>query len=182
MARYDNDRSSGFVAHVLQRAKVDTGFAARMRRADNTDTEYQAWGELAAFNVNLELDRERLPFSIVGAALCREKPEQDGKYSIGASLASCFEQTPGNPGDNPGVSRLRRILACNTIREICQVLRPMLHFVAEKSTRPLSYAGLLRDLLFFESANGSRIKRRWAMDFFGQPQEQDGVKPESTGQ
>ena len=61
-----------FVAFVLKRSQEDAGFAARLRRADNPDTEDQSWGILAAF-VNLERDAERLPYAVIGAALCRFK-------------------------------------------------------------------------------------------------------------
>ena len=95
MNEQQTSREERFVAFVLKRSQEDTGFAARLRRADNPDTEYQSWDTLAAFGVNLEQDAERLPFALVGAALCRIKPERDGTASLGMALRSCFEDRTG---------------------------------------------------------------------------------------
>lgn len=180
MSEPNNDRCQQFVNYVIARARTDTGYAARMRRADNPDTEYQSWGALASFGVNLENDRERLPFALIGAALCRAKPEQDGQNSIGAALAACFENGGMDEKDRPGANRLRKLLGCATVLEICQTLRPLLPFVADKSRRSLNYAGLLRDLLFFESRNCEKTKRRWAMDFFGVHDESGGDESDGS--
>ena len=53
----ENSLSKTFVGFVLERASAapkikDTGFVARMKRADNPDLEYQVWNILLKFNVD----------------------------------------------------------------------------------------------------------------------------------
>lgn len=91
----ENSLSKAFVGFVLERASAapkikDTGFVARMKRADNPDLEYQVWNILLKFNVDIEFAARRLPFCLIGAALCRRQPEKDGIFGLGASLRSCF--------------------------------------------------------------------------------------------
>lgn len=168
-------RSENFVNYVLERADGDAGFAAKMRRADNPATEYQSWGLLAAFGVNLEKDNERLPFALIGAALCRSDLTKDGNCGVGAALAGSFDKEAedkksdgkNKTGDKPGEPRLRRLLACSSTEEACRILRPILRLIESREKKRLNYAGLLRDLLYFESPGQRRIKQRWAMDFYG---------------
>ena len=54
-------RSQKFVDYIIQRARDDKGFAARLRRADNPATEYQSWEFLANFGIRLDAPKERLP-------------------------------------------------------------------------------------------------------------------------
>lgn len=181
MREQKSERCGRFVEYALARAKTDTGYGARMRRADNPDTEYQAWGDLAAF-VDLEKDRERLPFALIGAALCRAKPEADGRFGIGAALSKCYEGSEKDSKEKPGAARLRKLLACSNIKDICQALRPLLPMLAEKSALPLSYAKLLTELLCFESRSQERIKRRWDMQFFGTAEDGQAASGEEDSQ
>ena len=48
-------------------------------------------------------------------------------------------------------------------------MRPILRLIESRATRRLNYAGLLSDLLFFETAGQRQIKQRWAMDFYASP-------------
>lgn len=161
MNEQQTSREERFVAFVLKRSQEDAGFAARLRRADNPDTEYQSWDTLAAFGVNLEQDAERLPFALVGAALCRFKPEHDGTAGLGSALCSCFEDN----ADQGGV-RLRRLLACDSPEEACHIVRPMLSLIASRTKKPLGFARLLNELLRFGGPARERIKIRWAQDFY----------------
>ena len=66
-----DERERQFVARVLEKCKKDAGFAARLRRADNPDTEYYALGDLCTLGINIEDDSERLPFALIA---CRDLP------------------------------------------------------------------------------------------------------------
>lgn len=164
MTENSKSRCERFVRYVLERARVDTGFAAKLRRADNPDTANQSWGILAKFGVNIEKDNECLPFALIGAALCRTDYEKDGGNNLGSALAASFDDFDRE--NNPAASRLRRLLACDNVKEACQILRPILSLINSKTSRQLCHANLLNDLLFFNSAGQERIKKRWAMDFY----------------
>lgn len=159
-------RTRRFVEYVLKRKQEDTGFAAKLRRADNEDTEDQSWGILARFGVDLENDRQRLPHALIGSALCRSEMIADGTSGIGAVLASCFDGEDVDGKQPPGAARMRRLLACDSTKEVCRTLRPLLRLIEGKAKRNLCYADLLQELIYFESASADRTKKRWAMDFY----------------
>ncbi|MBT78770.1 MAG: type I-E CRISPR-associated protein Cse2/CasB [Alteromonadaceae bacterium] len=155
-------RGDNFVSYALTRIHQDTGFAARLRRADNPATEYQSWELLAAFGVDLEYDNTRLPFCVVGAALAKAKPEADGTFRIGAAIAACYDD--GSASDQ-AKAKLRRLLACTTTAEACQILRPLLALISSRGVR-LDFSQLLDDLLWFSGDNRERIRTRWAQSFY----------------
>ena len=176
----ENSLSKAFVGFVLERASAapkikDTGFVARMKRADNPDLEYQVWNILLKFNVDIEFAARRLPFCLIGAALCRRQPEKDGIFGLGASLRSCF-----GDDEDQGSIRLRRLLACQTTEEVCRIVRPMLSLITVKATKPLCFATLLDELLYFESNGQERIKRRWTRDFYSLSNEPKAAEGEAS--
>lgn len=168
-----SDKAEQFVAYILGRCATDNGFAARLRRADNPDTEYQSYEILSPFGINIEHDHERLPYCLIGAALARAKMEHDGTASLGKALKSCYED--GAQGD----IRLRRLLACTTLEELCRILRPILSLLESKSKQTLSYARLLREMTFFFH-DTKRIKLRWAQDYYGKPEFSEQRAPSSA--
>lgn len=153
------DKSDNFISIVLRNCGKDKGFAARLRRADNPALEYQSWGLLAQFAVNLENENERLPFALIGAAVARAQISQDGQAGLGIALRARFDDI------EQASSRLRRLLACSSLKELCSVLRPILQLLSQ-NTRPLSYSRLLRELLWFNN-NTQKIKLHWAQEFYG---------------
>ena len=68
-------REERFVKEVLQQIHGDKGLSARLRRADNPDTEYQSWELLARYGINLEWESQRLPYTTIVAALARTKED-----------------------------------------------------------------------------------------------------------
>ena len=168
-------KEASFVAWLIARCQDDKGLAARLRRADNPATEYQCWETLAAWGVDLEREGQRLPFATVAAAIARAKPPANGSLILGRAIARCFDE--GNQSDQ-AKTRLRRLLACGELAELCRVLRPMLTLIESRITQPLDYARLLKQLVDFgrASAGGNdtwlqRIKAQWAQDFYGQKAE-----------
>lgn len=156
-------KGSAFVDFVLRRLSQDTAFGAALRRADNPSTEYQSWEYLAGW-CDLEKEWERRPFAVVASALARAKPTTDGYMGLGRAIATCFktDQTDGNQAD-AAKAKLRRILACDTVTEVCSILRPILSLIESRSV-PLNYGELLDDLLWFKA---ERTRARWATDFYG---------------
>lgn len=166
---------NGFVASVIARCREDKGLAARLRRADNPATEYQSWEFLAAWNIDLEREDRRLPFATVAAAIARAKAEANGCLTLGHAIARCYED--GNQSDQ-AKNRLRRLLACDDLPELCRVLRPVLTLIESRVTQPLDYARLLRQLTAFGQAMRSdnvqwtqQIKAQWAQEFYGRKAE-----------
>lgn len=165
----EQTRSQRFVAAVLERCAQDKGFAARLRRADNPDTEHYAYGLLAAFGISLECDEERRPFALIGAALSRSAGDRDGSLGLGEALRRCVES------EEQGGARLRRMLACRRQEEACRMLRPLLSLIAARQA-PLSHARLLDDLQAFRFEEARRrVRLRWAQEYYGTtPPGEDG--------
>jgi CRISPR system Cascade subunit CasB len=158
------NKGLAFVDYVINRCQNDKGTRAALTRADNPVTEYQSWEVLAGFHVNLEYDNQRLPYATVGAAIARAKAEKNGSLTIGQTIARCYEE--GNASDQ-AKAKLRRLLACETVAEACRILRPLLR-LAESRGIAIDYATLLNDLLWFGHADSqTRIKARWAQNFYG---------------
>jgi CRISPR system Cascade subunit CasB len=155
-------RGKAFVEYALVRMQNDTAFGAALRRADNPATEYQAWEYLANWCA-IDNQFELFAFAVVSAALARAKPGRDGFMGLGQAIAACYSEggTPGNQAD-AAKSRLRRVLACSTIEEVCRVLRPVLSLIASRGVA-LDYGKLLDDLLKY----GEWTRQRWAVDFYG---------------
>jgi len=158
--------ASGFVEYVIRRSgqKSDTAFPAVMRRADNPAQCSAAWEYLVPF-CDLEDERQRLAFSLIGAAIAREKPEKDGSRGIGAVL----KQICG--ADKDAVEResrrFRRLIGCDTVRELAAVLRPVLQYLQSKSAGSICYEQLLKDMLYWSE----KVKIRWTCDFYGRTED-----------
>ncbi len=151
-------RGVKFARYVIDRVKSDMAFGARLRRADNPATEFQAWEYLIRW-CDIEKPWERLPFILIAAALARAKRNSDGNLGLGRSIAGCYDE---GRDSEPAKARLRRLLACDSVEEACRVLRPILSLIQSKG-KPLCYGGLLDELLWFSNF-GERQKTRWATE------------------
>lgn len=158
-------RSQRFVNHVIDRIQRDTGFAARLRRADNPATEYQSWELLADFGVDLEKEWERMPYCTIGAAVAKAKPASDGAMGLGAAIAACYDD--GNQSDQAR-ARLRRLLACSSTVEVCLILRPLLTLINSRGVK-LNFKQLLEQIVWYSRGGQERIRSRWAQDFYHRP-------------
>lgn len=150
------------LSSVFKRFATDTAFKAALKKADNPDTEYQSWEYLADYGVNLEYENARLPYTTVLSAAARSSRDADGSVPLGRALLLSYESDFENTAAR---SKLRRIIACDSIEDVCSVLRPVLRFIGSKNIA-VSYATLLRDLKYF-SKETERTKARWAEQFFG---------------
>lgn len=160
-----NDRAERFVSGVIQQCLQNKGLAARLRRADNPATEYQSWELLASYGIDLEKEWQRLPFVTVAAALAKAKVERNGNLSLGRAIFACYDN--GRDSDQ-AKARLRRVLACDDLPELCRILRPLFSLIDSKVGQPLDYIRLLKQLNRY-SYNGQQIKAQWAQEFYGQP-------------
>jgi len=159
--------ASRFVEGVISRCSQDKGLTARLRRADNPNTEYQSWELLAAFNIDLEKDYERLPYATISAAIAKGKTAANGRLRLGQALAMCYGFNGANGNDSASAkTRLRRLLACDDTDEACRILRPLFSLINSKVKPPLDYSRLLTQLLKF-NWQPERIKAQWAQEFYG---------------
>ena len=153
-----------FVSYVLQKLQEgDTGFRAKMKRADNPATEMQAWSELARF---CELkEHKRLPLALIGACMVRVRTEENGTQAFGEALRMCKESP--SEDDKRIERKLRRILACDSTLELVQVLRSILPFVVNQERVSLDYEKLLKEILRFDGEKAREYtKRRWAYQYY----------------
>lgn len=155
-------RDERFVEGVIERCRKDKGLAARLRRADNPATEYQSWELLASYGLDLERDSERLPFATVAATIAKAKVQANGKLSLGRAIAACYED--GSQSDQ-AKARLRRLLACDELSELCRLLRPVLTLIDSRVAEPLNYVRLLGQLRRFGFAE-QQVKAQWAQEFY----------------
>lgn len=159
---------NNFVQSIIGRIKKDKACLAVFRRADNPSTEYQCWEYLAALNIDLGSSSERLPFATIAAAVAKEEPEENGSAGIGYAIAACY---PEGKESLQAQAKLRRLLACDTLEEICQILRSHFSLIRSKSRSKLDFSRLLQQLLVF-SNNNQTVKSQWAKDFYGRSAEE----------
>src|SRR5690606_19465442 len=112
-------REERFVSSVIHRCQQDKGLAARLRRADNPATEYQSWELLASLGIDLEKDYQRLPFVTVAAAIAKSKVANNGSLTLGRAIATCYDNDSDGRESNQAKARLRRLLACDDLPEVC---------------------------------------------------------------
>lgn len=154
--------NENFMASVIKRCKDDSGFRAALKKADNPDTEYLSWEYLADYNVDLEKSYKRLPYVTVFAAVARSGIEKDGNANLGYALRMAYEN---DMKSEPARAKLRRLLSCDSVEEVCLQLHSLLKFISGK-TSILSYQKLLEDLQKFYF-NSELVRSRWAQEFFG---------------
>ena len=169
-----SDRSVSFVNYVIEQINTDKGkgFGAKLRKADNENTEYQSWEILSRW-VNLEWESDRKAFALVGASLARSKPSEDGKHSIGEALRMVHvkDKDIGDIEKSSSALRLRRILACKEKDELMDILKPVIRYV-ESNGLLLHHARLLDEILWFnKDASREKTRARWARDFFRMKEE-----------
>lgn len=156
------DKPERFVETVIVKCRKDKGYAAKLKRADNPATEYQCWEILAYFGIDLEKEYQRLPYATTAAGIAKSKAENNGTLTLGQAIASCYED--GKESDQAKV-KLRRILACQDISEVCRILRPVFSLISSRVNQPLDYARILRQLLRFNWYELA-VKAQWAQEFY----------------
>jgi CRISPR system Cascade subunit CasB len=159
-----------FITAAIELCQRDKGAAAHLRRADNPATEYQSWEYLAGWGVDLEKPWQRLPYTTLAAAIARAKPEHNGKLPLAQAIAYCYDE--GKQSDQAR-AKLRRLLACDTLEELCLILRASLRLIESRVSQPLDYLALLNDLVWYHH-NPEAVRSRWAQQFYRR-HESDGA-------
>jgi CRISPR system Cascade subunit CasB len=161
-------KESIFIDQVFDRCRNDKGLAARLRRADRFDNPgvaAQAWEFLVWARVDLEKEGEYLSFATIAAAIARSKVEANGKLSLGQALARCYEK--GSENDS-AKARLRRLLACESLEELCHILRQLFPLIFARVAQSLDYVELLKQLRKFTYGPEAirQVKAAWAQKFY----------------
>lgn len=169
-----SEKSISFVNHVINQINNDKGkgFGAKLRKADNENTEYQSWEILSSW-VNLEWESDRKAYALVGASLARSKPSVDGNLSIGEALRMVHakDKDMGDIEKSSSALRLRRLLACKEKDELMDILKPVIRYVESKGVL-VCHARLLDEILWFNNdTSRERMRARWARDFFSKKEQ-----------
>ena len=152
-----------FVSKLFAMAKENPGVRAALRQATSPTTETRAWPILIRQNVNIS-SPEKEAYCLVASAIAHSSSEKDGSLSFGKALQRSFENGSENSGAE---SRLLRILSCDSIAEVCGVLKPVLRLIESRQPGILFLGGLLYDLVGFNDDRIRQIvKERWATDFY----------------
>ncbi|EHL24442.1 CRISPR-associated protein, Cse2 family [Acidovorax sp. NO-1] len=114
-----SSREARFVASVLQRTQQDKGLAARLRRADNPATEYQSWEFLADWGINLEDEAQRLPFTLVAAAMAKAKAAHNGNLKLGQAMAACYSDGAKSDQAKPNCAAFWPATTCQSCAASC---------------------------------------------------------------
>lgn len=165
MSNYKEGREDKFVNYVIEQMKINKAMIANLRRADNPSTEYQSWGLLASFNIDVDEVTQRLPYCIIGAALAKAKIDKNGTLKLGRAIAKCYDE---DKDSEQAKLKLRRLLSCDSTEEVCMILRSLLNLIESKCEQKLNYINLLKNLLWFAS-DPQRVKLYWVSDFYYSP-------------
>lgn len=172
MEKQETSKEAYFVNSVFL-AKGNNGLKAKLKRADVPSMAYQSWEFLLSHGINLEWEDDRQSAALVAAAIAKSDVTGNGSLGLGRALAEAFKDSDsGSSEDNasPASQRLRRLIACSSVAELLQVLRPMLSLIDSRlSSGHLDYALLLRQLWDFHwEDRQERIKIGWTQDFYRQ--------------
>lgn len=167
--KHSSSFAERFVGAVISKCETDTGTAAKLRRAIRSSQEHQAWDFLAKFGIDLEDDYARIQALTVAGAIARSRTMRgakvNGSMKLGKALAESFDDGVNSKG---AIARLRRLVACDTLAEVSTSLRYLLPLIDSRCDQRLDYVRLMHQLRYFPS-NPQRIKRQWAMEFYGHP-------------
>lgn len=161
MNQYNTPNISGFVDYVIRKtqSKSDKAFCAVMKRADNPAFESGAWEYMVPF-CDITSEHQRHAFAIVGAAIVKEAPEQDGESGIGKVLFSVCNNDQN--AQEREAKRLRKLISCEKANDLFPILRPLLGYLQDRGNARISYKKLLQDLIYWNESK--QIK--WVQDFY----------------
>lgn len=161
-----NRKIESYVNHVydMVHIKQNKGFAAKIKKGDNSATEYQSWEILARWT-KLGDRQSTKSFALIGASIARSKRSANGNLGLGGAIRSTVDGKQ-EIEHSSGAVRLRRLLACQDQGELLRILRPTLRYLESKEI-PVDYNRLLEDINWFNSdTSRERTRACWAEDFY----------------
>lgn len=155
------DSISFFVADIFKRKQSDTAFSAALKRADNENLEWKAWEYLYKYIPDLNNEVKRKSFSLIAASIAKSSMTENGTIRLGRAM----KLVSGTTNDTEYSPRFMRLLSCESLDELIDILRQTLSLVRSKGIS-FDYVSLLYDLLGFSNPEKQNdIKAHWAMDF-----------------
>jgi CRISPR system Cascade subunit CasB len=173
------DRTENFVNYVMDFCrKKNKGALAALKGADNANKQAKSFHYLAEFYIDVESEMQWLPYATIAAVIAQANVEKNGNVGIGRAIARCYgTSTTGEKKeiDTQAVSKLRRLLACDSTTEVCRILRPLFSLIDAKGlAHSIDYVQLLRDLEGFNiDWRREQARQHWARDFYKRLAEKD---------
>ena len=163
-----DSQASLFVNYIFQTKDQDSALRARLRNAFVPLRESQAWFDVANF-CDISNEKERKIYLLIGYAIAHDLANVNGVIPIGKAILESWKEKSVRDSsvdiNNPGAKRLRKLLACSNVLDLCEKLRPIIRTIQSKGFETINYAELLTDLLIFEH-NPNFVKTKWAKNFF----------------
>lgn len=145
----------------LGRHIEDRGMMADLRHGFSQTTGYRAWPHIACWCQNFQNARERkVMLTVAGGFAFHLKSVPGGNMgTVLRRIASGDAQ--GTEGLATFDGRFRRLLACSSPIELCDLLVSVLR-AAERKGIPVDFAQLYEDLMYW----GEKKKVAWAGEFW----------------
>ncbi len=157
-------RIERFLQHLASQAE-DRGVMADLRHGLSRATEYRAWPHIAPW-CRLDDESERRIWLTTAAGFAIHQKTTDSGNTGTVLRIIAMGDGRGEEGLKTFDARFRRLLACSSAPEVCDHLAGVLR-AAERKSVPVNFAQLFTDLEYW----GSRVKVRWATEYWGAPSE-----------
>ncbi len=177
MSENDKRPIDRFLDQLQQWVKRDDRAAlANLRRGFSETTEHRAWPYLAEW-CDLANDRDRTIWRTIAAgAATLESSANTG--NLGVTLRELALGRSAEKKDealNSFAGRFRRLLACDSVGELCDHLTPIFRAAKQKEI-PVNFRQLFWDLVKWGN-DPQAVRTRWAQAYWGVRTEEGGETP-----
>ena len=149
----------------------DRGVFADLRRGFSKTTEMRSWSYIGRF-CNLNNDEERIVYQTIAAGFATNPEIDNTPYeNWGSTMRKLAKE--GSDENKTFDVYFRRILACNSVEDVCERLRAPIIASKSKSVS-VPWESLFWDLLRWNE-RAEEIKTRWAANYWGVPRDCDPV-------
>ena len=156
-----NEKVERFVARLYEKTQKDSSIRAALRQAKSPTTEARIWPLLVQQGVDITIPSKEA-YCLVASAIGLSSAKEDGKSSLGEVLYQAFKDSGAG-----GETRMMRILSCDSISEVCSVIRPLFGLFDSRCPGKLCFSELLSYLVLFDMDWARQeAKERWATDFY----------------
>ena len=155
-------KSDKYVDYVFSRIK-DKAMAADLRHGDNSAYSVKAAARIHRF-VDIGNDTQVRIYTLIGSAIVKSGQKENGTCGLGNAYWRIYHDTCR---EDEFPHRLERLLACDDIDELLDLLRQSLSLIRSKGIQ-LDFARLLREVESFSSCSEKRnqVRASWASDYF----------------